>query len=146
MSLKVIFFDLGDTLIKDKQFLPGAKGALTQLRQKGVRLGIISNTADLTRADFLKLLPIDFDLNLFESKLVILSSEAHVEKPDPAIFKLALKQAATMPDACLFCTEELLHTLVAQTLGMMTARLKPPPQSDIGTFIENLVKAGLLPV
>jgi FMN phosphatase YigB (HAD superfamily) len=146
MNVRVIFFDLGDTLIVTGQkWVPEAKNVLTQLHQRGLRLGLISNTADLNRAEFLKLLPADFDLSLFEASLIILSSEVHLEKPDPEIFKLALKRAAAAPESCLFCTEELLHTLVAQTVGMRTARLQPPSMGDIGTLVEQLVKAALLP-
>jgi len=147
MSLQVIFFDIGDTLIikGTREWVPEAKNVLARLHHKGLRLGLISNTADLSRADFLKLLPDDFDLSLFEASLIILSSEVHLKKPDPEIFKLALKRAVAEPDRCLFCTEEVLHTLVAQTVGMRTARLQPPPMSDIGTLVELLVESGLLP-
>src|ERR1043165_1567671 len=137
MSLEVIFFDIGDTLtIKGtREWVPEAKNVLAQLHQKGLRLGLISNTANLSRVELLNLLPDDFDLSLFEASLIILSSEVHLEKPDPEIFKLTLKRAATEADRCLFCTEELLHTLVAQTVGMRAARLQSPPMSDIGTLV-----------
>lgn len=130
----------------DKHWLPGAKSVLSQLHDRGLRLGLITNTGNLTRAQFLKLLPADFNLDLFAAELVILSSEVHIEKPDPMIFKLALQRAAAEATACLFCTEDLLHTLVAQSVGMRAARLQAPPQSDIGTLVEHLTKAGLLAV
>src|SRR4051812_44378571 len=72
VKLKVIFFDVGDTLVTrapnatsptDRNvWIPGAKELIAQLRSKGFRLGLISNTGNLKREDFLKLVPEDFDL------------------------------------------------------------------------------------
>jgi len=76
---------------------------------------------------------------------VIFSSEVHMEKPDPQIFKLVIKRAGVKPSECFFCTEELSHTLVAKQEGMQTALLQPPPNSDIGKLIERLMSEGLVP-
>jgi FMN phosphatase YigB (HAD superfamily) len=145
--LKVVFFDLGETLVTQaKTWVPGAKNLLVQLSGKGVRLGVISNTGNLSRPDILKLLPADFDLNLFESKLVLFSSEVHVEKPAPAIFQLAIKRAGVPPDKSLFCTEDLLDTLAAQRAGMRTARvLKPASASDLASLVNVLTATAFLP-
>ena len=87
-TLKVIFFDLGETLVtKEKQLITGAKATLAALHQKGMRLGIISNTGNLKRAKVVKMLPADFDLGIFEEQLIIFSSEVGVEKPDLQIFR-----------------------------------------------------------
>jgi FMN phosphatase YigB (HAD superfamily) len=143
--LKVIFFDLGDTLVQGKVWVPGAKNLLAELSGKGIRLGVISNTADLARPDILKLLPPDFDLSLFKSKLTLFSSEVHVEKPDPAIFQLAIKRAAVPPGEALFCTENQPDALAAQRAGMRTARVsKPSPALDIADLIKDLTSAGFL--
>src|SRR5215212_2028052 len=100
--IQVLFFDLGDTLINHSNaWLPGAKAALAWLRQKSIRLGIISNTGNLSRPEILNLLPPDFDLNVFEANLVIFSSEVNAQKPDPRIFQLAIEQAGLQPNQCL---------------------------------------------
>lgn len=145
--LKVVFFDLGETLVtQEKTWVPGAKNLLAQLSGKGVRLGVISNTGDLSRPDILKRLPADFNLNLFESNLILFSSEVHVEKPAPAIFKLAIERAAVPAAKALFCTEDLLDTLAAQRAGMRTARvLKPASASDLASLVNVLTSAGFLP-
>lgn len=143
--IQVIFFDLGETLVtKDKQWVDGAKAILSKLGQKGIRLGIISNTADLTRTEILQLLPSDFDIGIFDQELVIFSSEAGVEKPDPQIFQQALSKAGIATHEILFCTENLVDTLVAQQVGLRTARTLPPPTADISNLVENMMKAGLL--
>lgn len=143
--LKVIFFDLGETLVtRDNQLITGAKAMLIALHEKGVRLGIISNTGNLTRAQIVGMLPADFDFSIFEEQLIIFSSEVGVEKPDLKIFRLALNKTGIGAKDCLFCTEDLVHTLVAQQIGLRTARVLPPPTSDIADLSKNLVKARLL--
>src|SRR5262245_19039504 len=103
--IKAAFFDLGDTLITgDREWVPGAQETLEQLCSKNVLLGIISNTGDLSRAAIENLLPADFDLSLFNQGLLIFSSEVHVTKPNPAIFRLAIQRAGLSPQECLFCT------------------------------------------
>ena len=145
--IRVAFFDLGGTLIgNNKDWISGAQNALAKLGAKQIRLGIISNTGNLSRPKILALLPTDFDMGLFESKLVVFSSEVHVEKPDPKIFLFAIKQASVKPGECLFCTEEIAHILAAQHVGMQTVRVQKPPHSDIGKIVEKLTAAGMLPV
>src|SRR5436190_23370908 len=113
-TIQVIFFDLGDTLVDaaTRRFLPGAQVLLSRLSSKGVRLGIISNTGNLDRAQLTAQLPPGFDWARFEQTTVVLSSEVGVEKPDPAIFHLAVSMAGIAASLCLYCSENLLETLV----------------------------------
>jgi FMN phosphatase YigB (HAD superfamily) len=144
--IKVAFFDLGGTLIgTDRNWIPGAQETLARLSEKQVRLGIISNTGALSRPEILQLLPEDLDLGIFEEGLVIFSSEVHLAKPDPKIFRLAIERARMQPAKCLFCTEESSHLLVAQQEGMETARVGPAPGDDIAELTDVLVSRGLLP-
>jgi FMN phosphatase YigB (HAD superfamily) len=143
--IRVAFFDLGGTLVGNKRdWIPGAQDTLSQMLKKGIRLGLISNTKDLSRPEIMEILPKDFNMSLFENELVIFSSEVHVEKPNCQIFKLAIRRAGVNPSECLFCTEESLHIQVAKEEGMQTALLKEPPNSDIGKLIEKLTSQGLL--
>jgi HAD superfamily hydrolase (TIGR01509 family) len=144
--IKVAFFDLGGTLVgNNKDWIPGAHETLGKLSEKQIRLGVISNTADFLRPAILDLLPEDFDLGIFEEELIIFSSEVHVAKPDPEIFRLAIRRSGVKPAECLFCTEELSHILVAQQEGMQTVSVRKPPNSNIGELISMLVGRGLLP-
>ena len=144
--IKVVFFDLGGTLVGgNRDWILGAQQTLAELREKGVRLGVISNTGDLSRPAILDLLPEDFDLNLFDEKLVIFSSEVHVAKPNPEIFRLAIQRANVSPDECLFCTEESHHGVVAEQEGMKSIIVLKFPDSDIGELVGKLTTTGLLP-
>lgn len=145
MPINTVFFDLGDTLvISQTAWAPGAKSVLTTLRGMNVRLGVISNTAQLTRAQVLQKLPSDFDLAVFEPALVLFSSEVGVEKPSLAIFQLAVQRAAVAALQIVFCGENLTETLAAQRVGMIAARIQKPPGSDISAMVASFQQAGLL--
>lgn len=140
--IKVAFFDLGNTLVGSNQdWIPGTQETLAKLRKKHIRLGVISNTGDLSRSAILDLLPKDFDLGIFEGTIVIFSSEVGVKKPDPKIFQLAIQRANVKASDCFFCTEESAHVLAAQKEGMHALTV----QNDIDKLVDKLVTSGLLP-
>jgi FMN phosphatase YigB (HAD superfamily) len=140
LFVKVIFFDLGMTLVDPdtKRWIPGAQAVLKALPAEGVRLGIISNAGAMTRTQLKKLLPADFDFNIFEAKLVVLSSEVKIEKPRLDIFRLAVKNAGITAAQCLYCSENLLETLAAQRAGMSAARVIPPPNGDLKDLVQTI--------
>lgn len=123
MSTKVVFFDIGNTLISKKQWLPGAKEIVAALREKEIRVGIMSNTGNLDREALEKLLPDDFDFAMFDEHLTLLSSEVGVEKPKLGIFLLAIEHAGVSPWETMFVGESLTETLAAQKAGMKAARI-----------------------
>jgi len=136
MTVSVVFFDLGDTLVRSPAaWVPGAKEALAALRAKGLRLGILSNTGQLAREQILEQLPADFTLAVFDPQLVLFSSEVGIEKPALSIFYLGLQRAEVDARQCLFCTESLIDALAAQRTGMIAVRLLQPPASDIGSLV-----------
>jgi FMN phosphatase YigB (HAD superfamily) len=146
LPVRVVFFDLGDTLVvpADRSWVPGAKATLAELRSRGLRLGVISNTGTLSRGQLTPHLPPDFDWAAFADQLVILSAVVHVEKPAVEIFRLAVKAAEVGAAECLFCTENLTDTLAAQRAGMHVARVIPPPHSDVGSLPAALSQAGVI--
>ena len=82
-QISVVFFDIGDTLavvdpnVVDRLVLrplPGAAEALRRLSEAGLRLGVISNTGDLTSQTMRRALQ-DAGLYAFlEPRLLIYSS------------------------------------------------------------------------
>ena len=136
---KVIFFDLGDTLVDSKrpEWTPGAREVLAQLH--GVaRLGVISNTGDLTRDKLAALLPADFDWGLFDADLVLLSGEVGIEKPDPRLFRLAVEKSGEPGNRCLYCSENLLESLAAEIAGMHAARITAFQIAELAGALERL--------
>ncbi len=141
MAIAVVFFDLGNTLVTvARHWLPGAKALLSGLRQNGFRLGIISNTRGLTtRAEILELLPTDFDPTAFEAILTLFSSEVGKEKPHKEIFEEAVARAGTPANQCLYCSEDIVETLMAQQVGMRSIRVQTAPDSDLSVLQQKIL-------
>ena len=79
---------------------PGARELLRGLRAAGLRLGLISNwSARLPR--LLRALELDLAFDF-----VLGSAEARCEKPEPAIFRLALERAGSSPERCLHAGDD----------------------------------------
>lgn len=80
---------------------PGARELLAALRARGLALGLISNWSErLPRLlEALALAPA-FDF-------VLGSAELRLEKPEPAIFELALRRAGVPPERCLHAGDQL---------------------------------------
>ncbi len=132
MAIKTISFDLGNTLVTNsKTWFEGAKEVLAALKSKGFRLGIISNTADLARPAILDLLPPDFSLSDFDPQLVLFSSELGIAKPDPAVFREAVRRADVPPGDCLYCSENPVETQAAEQSEMLAIRVHFPPIIDL---------------
>ena len=143
--IEVIFFDLGNTLVQDgRTWVPGAPALISELQTRGLGLGLISNTGNLSRIDLRAILPPEFDFKHFADELVLLSAEVGLEKPDPRIFKLAVDRAGVEANAILFCGEDRVETLVAQTVGMRSARVLASPQAEITHLVKDLLDSDLL--
>lgn len=143
--IKVAFFDIGQTLVNGKKWIPGAKKLLKELRGRDIRLGLITDTGTLKRKEVLNLLPQDFDLKLFDPELILMSSEVGFDKSDSRIFKLAIKKAGVKPRFCLFCTEDEEHLMRAESLDMRGAKVRLPPDTDVDKLLQKLIANGLVP-
>ena len=124
----------GDTLVRgaSRNWIVGARELLHALANRAFRVGILSNTGNLqSRQEILDLLPVDFNLSLFEPGLVLFSSEVGLAKPNPEIFKEATRRAGIPARRCFYCFESIPETLVAQHAGMLGVRVQPPPGGDL---------------
>jgi putative hydrolase of the HAD superfamily len=128
MAISVIYFDIGNTLIAEKKWLPGSKEFVLKAKANGVRVGLISNTGDLDREQLSELLPADFGFDAFEEGLVLLSSEIGIEKPELGMFALAIQHTNVSPWEVMFVGESLTETIAAQKSGMSAARIVSPEE------------------
>jgi HAD superfamily hydrolase (TIGR01549 family) len=81
-------------------------------------LGIIANQS----VDILKILE-ESKINRF-FKVIVISSEVKVRKPDPEIFRLAMNLANTSPEHCIMVGDRLDTDIgPANKLGMKTIRI-----------------------
>ena len=81
-------------------------------------LGIIANQS----VDILKILE-ELKINRF-FKVIVISSEVKIRKPDPEIFRLAMNLANTSPEHCIMVGDRLDTDIgPANKLGMKTIRI-----------------------
>ena len=125
--IRVIFFDLGDTLgsaIFERGTLSAfspfnfAIPVLSELRGKGLRLGVISNTGSESRKHLDEVLKSAGLLTFFDPTLLIFSSEVGKTKNSPDIFALAADRAGVKPKRTLFAGENPEERNYARTAGM----------------------------
>lgn len=118
-DIRVIFFDLGDTLVHVKdnhdplgslEVIAFVPALLQQLKANGFRLGIISNTGENTKDVVDSALQSVGILQFFEDELRIYSADPDIksEKPASRIFRKAAERAglASAPERCLFVANE----------------------------------------
>ena len=99
----------------DNYWLPyeGISDVLMALKQKSIGLGIISNW-DCTARDILTAAGL---IDYFDH--IIISCEVDCNKPDPAIFKLALQTAAVKAGECIYIGDNYYDdALGSQKVGM----------------------------
>jgi 2-haloalkanoic acid dehalogenase type II len=92
---------------------PETEPVLEILKDRGFKLGVVSNATDLVRRVFNNLgLTKHFDF-------LVVSDEVGVRKPSPKIFKLALEMAETSPGRSLFVGDKLATDVTgAKRVGM----------------------------
>jgi len=143
--LRLILFDLGDTLASGDQLLPGAMVTLRGIHRlgNGLHLALLSDVETPTmpgdeariRREYEALLGRLGIRSFFEptDRWVTLSSEVGARKPDPATFRTAIRKAGddVTFDDVLFITENADHIRRARELGMRAVRV-PVPGSPTG--------------
>jgi extracellular elastinolytic metalloproteinase len=146
MSVKIIFFDLGDTLgqavlspppvhLVEFDVFPFVGDLLTRLRARGLRLGIISNTGNDSGAHVDSVLARVGILDHFDPALRIYSRDIGLKKDSPRIFLAAAARAGEEhdPASCLFVGEDVAERAHAAAAGL---RVCPHP-----LLIESIIEA-----
>lgn len=152
-----IYFDLGDTVIdtKDMQklkYFKGAKDYLTELRQKGFQIGLITNIPETFGQDYdekletLKKMIHDgwidkdvFDWNQFDR--IILPLKNSEMKPAATLFLKALTEAKGCPSA--YISENEKEIVAAKSYGFASKLFKENdpilyvPTDEMKTFLKN---------
>lgn len=135
MMIRVIFFDLGDTLIVEEAVagkhlwdatlvkVPYLDEVLTELKRKGFKLGIISNTVT-SREEHVRMALRKIDVEKYFDMIVTSVDVGH-EKPDERIFMTALKKLRVKPqDALMVGNRVSVDVVGGNRMGMKTVLFK----------------------
>ena len=121
-----IFFDLTLTLLgkinEQYHLYSDALDTLKALRERGYRLGVISNLSEGVTVDEVHSFLEECSIASFiDFELIVFSSEHPecIKKPDKQIFDLALEKSGLMRagSSTIFVTEEYDHILAARSYG-----------------------------
>ena len=129
--IKVVYFDIGDTLGVPRSsaaglpialdVFPYIPGLLAELRRIGLRLGVISNTGSIPGSAMREMLSNASLAGQFEEALLLFSADLGLTKDTPEIFLRAAAIAAAAPAECLYVGEDALERKTATTAGMAVA-------------------------
>lgn len=118
MCTKWLFFDAperdnllkhADTLVRlnahikgDRVMYPDAAPVIKELKKRGYRVGLVSNTVSST------MLPEELmSVGIWdEMEVAILSSDVRIKKPNPEIFRVACEKAAISPGKCVYIGDQ----------------------------------------
>ena len=99
--------------------MPDARRTLAALREKGLKLGIVSNNAASVRQTL-------DDLELSSCfDCIVISEEVGLQKPDPAIIRLACERCGLKPRDALYVGDHPFDITCAHDAGAAAAWLPP---------------------
>jgi hypothetical protein len=130
-QIAAVFFDLGATLgspvlSPPPRHLVGFEvfdftvPVLDELRSRGLRLGVISNTGDDDGTAVDAVLERAGIRDFFEPALRIYSRDVGLRKDSPKIFRLAAERAGKSPRRCMFVGEDPTERAFAEQAGNRT--------------------------
>lgn len=115
--------------------LPGARSTLTALRKRGLHIGVITDT----------IYPLEWKMRWLGEAgvadlvdVVVCSRVVGVQKPSPAIYTEALKQAGLSPDEAVFVGHDGREIEGARAVGMVTVAVNHEPSVWADYYIATL--------
>lgn len=115
------------------RFFEGVRDTLTALKQRGFLLGIVTDTAH----------SVSTKLRWFESAGIghlwdafVSSREVGVCKPDPRIYRAALRQLSALPGEAVFVGHKASELEGAKAVGIATIAFNPDPGARGDIYVE----------
>jgi HAD superfamily hydrolase (TIGR01509 family) len=108
---------------------PGARPVLARLRRAGFRIALLSNLIYESPKAVRRLLRRWEILSLFDT--LVTSADAPWSKPDPRIYRRALRRLGVAPSGAIHIGDLPLDTEGARSAGMAAARLAPRPRRPV---------------
>ena len=97
---------------------------LTELRDRGLRLALLTNNVREWEPRWRAMLPVD---ELFD--VVVDSAFVGLRKPDPAIYRLTCDRLGVAPERCAFVDDVEVNCTAAAELGMAAVWFRDTPQA-----------------
>lgn len=133
--IRAVFFDLGDTLIAEEsvggkhlwevtlQKLPNLDEVLAELKNRGYKLGVITNTVT-SRVEHVRMGLRKIDVEKYFD-VVVTSVDVGYNKPDERIFQTALKAINVKPDEAVMVGNRISSDIMGgNRIGMKTVLFK----------------------
>jgi len=133
--IRAVFFDLGDTIISEEAAggkhlweatltkLPYVDETLSELKRKGLKLGIITNTVT-SREEHVRMALRKIDVEKYFDYIITSVDVGH-EKPDERIFMTALRALRVKPNEAVMVGNRITVDIVGgNRMGMVTVLLK----------------------
>jgi len=133
--IRAVFFDLGDTLVAEEsvgrkhlweatlQKLPYLDEVLTELKKRGYKLGVITNTVT-SREEHVRMALRRIDVEKYFD-VVVTSVDVGFNKPDERIFLTALKAINVKPEEAVMVGNRISADIVGgNRIGMKTILYK----------------------
>jgi putative hydrolase of the HAD superfamily len=97
---------------------------LTELRDRGYQLALLTNNVREWEPRWRAMLPVD---DLFE--LVVDSAFVGMRKPEPEIYRLTCERLGVAPERCLFVDDIERNCVAAREVGMSAVWFRDTPQA-----------------
>jgi putative hydrolase of the HAD superfamily len=97
---------------------------LAELRDRGYRLGLLTNNVREWEPRWRAMLPVD---ELFE--VVVDSAFVGIRKPDRAIYRMTCERLGVAPEQCLFVDDVEPNCVAAEDIGMSAVWFRATPQA-----------------
>jgi len=133
--IRAVFFDLGDTLVAEEsaggrhlwevtlQKLPHLNEVLSELKNRGYKLGVITNTVT-SREEHVRMALRRIDVEKYFD-VVVTSVDVGFNKPDERIFLTALKAINVKPEEAVMVGNRISADIVGgNRIGMKTILYK----------------------
>jgi len=133
--IRAVFFDLGDTLVAEESIegrhlwetilkkVPYFDEVLTELKKKGYKLGIITNTVT-SREEHVRMALRKIDAEKYFD-VVLTSVDVGHEKPDERIFMTGLRKIRVKPNEAVMVGNRISADIVGgNRMGMKTILFK----------------------
>jgi len=133
--IRAVFFDLGDTLVAEEsaggkhlwevtlQKLPCLDEVLTELKGRGYKLGVMTNTVT-SREEHVRMALRRIDIEKYFD-VILTSVDVGFNKPDERIFLAALKAVNVKPEEAVMVGNRISADIVGgNRIGMKTILFK----------------------